>query len=425
MQFRKNSYNAVWRSMEGGGFMMYPDQLYQLAFEFRKEKLWKSLPDASLFAVSLPGREIGYCNIMGFLGEHLALGLYVGEKGFDTYRRLLERGEVSLSPFQAQELLFGQDCLQCAFENKDELSPKELSAVRAYAGAHQISFRGGHAFPQFMRYRPARYPIPISRQTDIRRLSAALEAALEVSARLKTAGYAQLGFQPNAHLGGDIPLLTRSRDGFDWSRQPLPPRHAERYPEPILRDELLAARLKGVKKRAGAWVCDVVMLPTPYTPESGSPAPVFPYTVLAADCRANVLIPVCLVEDYENGAETLLRNLALRMLEQGVPANLQVVNDRSYALLKNLAAQLHIRLTRRPGNPFLDEVEEDLMDHISGSESEESAEEQLTESLLNMDDETILSMPEDLWRQLREMDQQGLLPEALSARLWPLFQKRK
>lgn len=403
---------------------MYPDQLYQLAFDFRKEKLWKILPDASLFAVSLPGREIGYCNVMGLLGEHLALGVYVGESGFASYRRLLEREETRLSPFQEQELMFGQDCLQCAYENKDELSPKELSAVRAYAGAHQISFRGGHAFPQFMRYRPARYPAPISRQTDIRRLSAALEAALEVSARLKTAGPERLGFRENSLRDGEVPLLTRSEDGFDWRRQPLPPKRAERYPEPVLRDELLAARLKSGKKRAGTWVCDVVMLPTPYMPESGSRAPVFPYTVLAADCRANALIPVDLAKDYESGAETLLRSLALRMLERGVPANLQVVNDRSYALLKNLAAQLHIRLTQRPGNPFLEEVEEDLMDHFSGPDMEGNTLNHILEFIPDLDDETILSMPEDLWRQLREMDQQGLLPEDASARLRPLFMER-
>ncbi len=409
--------------------MLYPDRIYQLAFELRKEKLWRILPDTALFAVRLPDGEIGYCNMMGALGEHLALCLYVGDRGFASYRRLMEREETDLGSLREQEILFGQECLQCAYENKDELSPRELAGVRAYAAAHQISFRGGHAFPQFMRYRPARFPTFISRQADIRRLSAALEAALEVGARLKTEGFEQLGFQEESLQADAIPLLTARADqkgegGFDWGMQPLPPRRPERYPEPVLRDELLAARLKNGKKRAGAWMCDVVMLPVPYTPESGPAVPIFPYTLLVADCRTERLIPVDFVEDYESEAESLVRGLALQMRENGVPASLLTVNDRTFALLKNLAAQIHIRLARRPGNPFLEELEEDLMEHCAGPDPDEGPEELLT-FLTELDDDALLSIPDGLWKQLYELERQGLLDEDAAERLRTLLKRRE
>ena len=62
-----------------------PDSLYETAFRFKSEKLWKKLYDNQIFAVQLSNGEIGYCTIMGALGEHLALGLYIGEKGYQTY----------------------------------------------------------------------------------------------------------------------------------------------------------------------------------------------------------------------------------------------------------------------------------------------------------------------------------------------------
>ena len=44
---------------------MYSERLYSLAFAVRKTKLWKTLYDNELFAVSLSNGEIGYCSVMG------------------------------------------------------------------------------------------------------------------------------------------------------------------------------------------------------------------------------------------------------------------------------------------------------------------------------------------------------------------------
>ena len=88
---------------------MYPDKLYQLAFAFRKTNLWKSLYESELFAVALPDGEIGYCCVMGSGGEHLALALYVGNKGLDTFRIMQGAGEVEAHPLKAYETMLSQD----------------------------------------------------------------------------------------------------------------------------------------------------------------------------------------------------------------------------------------------------------------------------------------------------------------------------
>ena len=71
---------------------MATEKMYDLAFQYKAAKLWKLLYDDEVFAVKLPDGETGYCSVMGMIGQHLALGLYVGDEGYQSYRILLDVG---------------------------------------------------------------------------------------------------------------------------------------------------------------------------------------------------------------------------------------------------------------------------------------------------------------------------------------------
>ena len=162
---------------------MFSDKLFELAFIYKKTKLWKMLWDSEIFAVSLPDGEIGYCSIMGAIGEHCALGLYVGEKGLNSFRIVLS-GPGMVSELNYHEFLLSQDCLQCAFENRDGLTEEEVEAARDYARRNRIALRGRNAFPHFVKFRPSYMPWFLRDEQDQRRLCAALEAAIEVAAQV-------------------------------------------------------------------------------------------------------------------------------------------------------------------------------------------------------------------------------------------------
>ena len=57
---------------------MASDRLYDIALNYKNTKLWKRICDTELFAVRLSDGNIGYCSVMGELGEHIALALYIG-----------------------------------------------------------------------------------------------------------------------------------------------------------------------------------------------------------------------------------------------------------------------------------------------------------------------------------------------------------
>lgn len=137
---------------------------------------------------------------------------------------------------------------------------------------------------------------------------------------------------------------------------PLPPKQPLQYPEQILKDELLMVRLKKEKKRRGTWVCDVALVLCPVV-EPGDPVPIFPYTILMGVCETRAASSLKAVPNLEEGGEALLRMLGKRMLEKKIPREIQAADSRTYALLKNLADALNIKLVLQPKSSILDELE--------------------------------------------------------------------
>ena len=63
--------------------------LYRAADTFKELAPWDWMLDSDLVGVRNPETgEIGYCCIMGNLGEHFALGLYRGDEGLRGLTRI-------------------------------------------------------------------------------------------------------------------------------------------------------------------------------------------------------------------------------------------------------------------------------------------------------------------------------------------------
>lgn len=407
---------------------MTNEKLYDLAFKFKKTKLWNQLSDTDLFALPLSNGETGYVCIMGQLGDHFALALYVGNEGLDSYRNIAEF-ELARTEAEYNEIMVSQNCIQCAFESKSDLAPQELEELYGYAKAHGITFKGKNAYPQFKVYRPYRFPWFLRDEEDRQLLYEALSAALALADKLKTSDMRSLGFIGTEPYGRSIPLLQAEGGGYKFSMTELPPRLKTEFPSPLLRDELLAARLKRKKKIPSGWVCEVLMVPNPVRhkdDESDFPeeAPVFPFILLIVDNSTGMLLPSDLVMDYIENPGSIIEILAEHMEKEGVPSELLVRDRRTEALLGSFAQQIGVKLTFRSDLPILDEVEESLFDHFSGRHEDGEPEDvigDLLELLSELSDEELKTIPAELKKQLIEMDKQGLLPGGLSMRFKRVF----
>lgn len=409
---------------------MPTEELYDIAMRYKKTKLWKQLFDTELFAVRLSCGETGYCCVMGELGEHIALAVYVGRAGLDSYRNLGEAAKKT-SEMKQFEQMVSQDCVQCSFENKVELSPGEAQEARRYAKAHGITYHGRNSFPKFTRYRPSCYPWKLKEKADQQNLYEALSAAIQVSQKLQTEEKEALGFQKGALYNRTIPLLEKDGPDYKWSAVALPAKEKKIYPSPVIRDELLLARLKRKKQQGFVWACELVMLPDAVSDEDGAEegeepqkAPVFPYLMLIVNCRTGLVIPSQPVERYAGHAEKFITALADSMLVSGVPSEIQVRDRRTEALLRRFAGQTGIRVQVNKNLSLLDRAEEDLLNCFSADEDPGQAEDdyqQFLDMLMQMDSETFHMLPQNIKNRLLQMEQRGDLPEPVSEHIRKLL----
>ena len=149
----------------------------------------------------------------------------------------------------------------------------------------------------------------------------------------KRQGKSSLGFLSGAPYNRAVPLLERINDSYRLSMIELPARQERINPSPLVKDELLVARLKKKKKAGLAWACEVIMFPSPTSDgeadengmvEAPENAPIFPFMLVIADCTSEMIIPNELIADYDRDAGTLVDDLAHSMGEHGVPSEIQV-----------------------------------------------------------------------------------------------------
>lgn len=127
------------------------EKLYEAAMEFKEIESWNWMWDSDIFGVQNPENdEIGYCCIMGRMGEHFALAVYLGTEGLDGYLRI-QSGEILPGDV---DILHLQKCLMASFEDRDFLQKPDLQVIKELG----LKFRGRNSWPLFRSYRPGYHP---------------------------------------------------------------------------------------------------------------------------------------------------------------------------------------------------------------------------------------------------------------------------
>lgn len=379
--------------------------LYKLAFEFKKTKLWKKLWDSQLFAVALSDGEMGYCSVMGQLGEHIALGLYPGEAGLRSYCLLSEEAE---NERHAMEYMLSQDSIMCSFENKDMLRDSEIAEVRAYCAENGLTLRGARAWPQLERCRPFHLPWTLREEEDKRRLAEALEAAVEVARRLKSSSALELGLIEGPPFEREIPLLIKTEEGYDWKSTVLPPYQSPVYPEAGQLYDLPLKRASSIKKRAGTWACDVFLLPVPASEEAEEGpveepynAPHFPWVQMVFDEGKGLPLDVILCGEGEDYTEMFPNRFLELVSQHGRPRKLLVETERAAALYEGLSDRLGIRLEVTDECEGMDEALDEMLSEISRQDFEEGMVENFAALLGDVDD--LSNVPDEVLFFMKEL----------------------
>ncbi|MCK5242207.1 hypothetical protein KAR34_07135 [bacterium] len=124
--------------------------LLKAAGAFEAAKPWEKIYDSQIFGVENPQtREIGWCVIIGELGEVRGLNAYRGPEGLKALQMMMEENlEIYNDEFMA-----GQNLLSVTYVNKSELDAQDWKWL---ADCPNPWPRG--LYPQFRSFRPGYYP---------------------------------------------------------------------------------------------------------------------------------------------------------------------------------------------------------------------------------------------------------------------------
>lgn len=379
---------------------MISDKLYALAFEYKKTKLWNILKETEVFAVKMSNGKIGYISIMGIKGEHCALGLYVGEEGFDSFRMMMNISEFIMPIEDSREMFLQQKCLQCAFESKEMLSKEEIEETKKYARSHGIRIAGKNAYPHFVKYQPNCLPWHLQTEKEEEELCEALAAAIEMAKLLDENMPETLGLKRFTDATKEVPMLEQQNGAYVLGKAKIPKEKPKKLPTPKASNDIGIARLKKAK-RMGVWECGIMRYPQPVQDEPGA-IPIFPVVLLAVESFTNHLLPIEPVFDYEDNPEKLLNLLIDAFISEHIcPSRIKVQDERTYAFIKAFCDRLKIAVSIEEELPVLEDVEDSFYEHIFMSEMEEMYDEMDMEELMQQLPDDV--QPEELPAEIIEM----------------------
>lgn len=341
--------------------MILTDDMLAVAFQYRETELWEILGDCDVFAFRLSDGETGYCCVMGIGGEHLALALYRGSKGFSSYLKTINMGDVAVSEIEMFEMASTLDCINCDFMQAADMNADAKKLIRAYADARGMKIRRFRGWPDFVRHQPFKMPVGITCEKDARDIVEAFRAAIAVAEELKHRSPMELGFgeaadYPAMQGGKVVPYLIPNAEGaYDWTTTVLPAFQPGEYPAPEFENDILASALRKLPA-SGEWQVRFIHLPVPLDGGENED-PFLPGVLLCIDVESGALFPVFSTEGEGEETDRILVALANSLRRNdGKPGTIQVGDERTESLLKDFCARCGISLSYRKELPELEDA---------------------------------------------------------------------
>lgn len=251
--------------------------LYESALEFKELAPWNWMYDSNIFGVKDPvSGEIGYCCIMGAIGEHYALGLYLGSEGLYGLSSILS-GDFSESQDEAMFIL---SCLMASFEDRKYLKKQDLQQIKTLG----LKFRGRNEWPLFRNYSPGFFPWYL-KSDEVSFLTVALKQAMNVSLRFKKDPGLLVHSSVDHHL---VRVPDKPGENIIWKDRWLEPSSLKMEDIPVISVEetTLNRLIKARLQRRGIWEVDFFYVPTVLREKEERPY--YPYMSLVVDHDSSV-----------------------------------------------------------------------------------------------------------------------------------------
>ncbi len=326
--------------------------LYDAAIEFRKIEPWEWMKETDVFGVQNPQNgEVGYCCIMGELGEVFAMAVYSGTEGLQGYLKIL-KGQINPDE---PDSLYIQDCLMLSFEDKRFVDQEDRQIINELG----FKFRGRNSWPLFRSYKPGYFPWFLSRDEALY-MTDALQQAKEVCLRFKE--NKKLLSIPKKNLY--LTKVPEKRDGMivwkdEW-REPAPLKRVKYSDEKV--DEVRVQRIrKTAKPTPVIWEIDFFYTPTPI---AEGERPYFPYAIMLIDRDSGFILDMHLARKAGYKKEFLEKFLSCIEKMSILPLEILVRKEELVNLLEPYTSRLNIKLSVVKRLENIDNARREMVKHL-------------------------------------------------------------
>lgn len=321
--------------------------LYRLAEALRALAPWTWMMEDQHFAVRHPqSGELGIVSVMGNLGEHLSVAIYLGAAGLRGYH-LLANAKSKDDSFEA---FMTQRALQISFEDRAQLEPEDLRLIKDLG----LKYRGPQAWPLFRSQHPGYLPWYLE-PAEATFLELALAQILLVTPRLQA--------EPTALESPGKMLCRAQRDGGwvdEWIPLPAPAALAPAVAAP-LDPKLAAALASSTKPRQGAWQIEC-SLTSAFVAEKGQ-RPYPSQVLLVVDEASGFILGIHMMKPAETALKVADQLAQVMLSAPMTPKQLQVRRADVLAWISPVAKAAGIPVVLRPK---LDAAREALRAVLSG-----------------------------------------------------------
>ena len=254
-------------------------RLYELMGKIRELAPWEYMYEHNIFGVQFPEKgNLGFVSVMGNLGEHFAVAVYMEKKGFEGFLNMQRMG-YRLVP----DIFLQVPQLQASFEDREMITPEDRKIIKQLG----LKFRGGKAWPQFRSYRPGCFPWYLEKE-ETQLLIHGLEQLMDVSPQFKKDPGTLQPPEP------DGMYLVRVYENGKWVDRPQKIRFPADPPLRLSMNMDALNYLKSMSKQNSIVEVDIQMLEEAVR-DKNFDRPYFPFMLMIAEKQSRMILGVDLL----------------------------------------------------------------------------------------------------------------------------------
>src|SRR2546429_7947104 len=313
-------------------------RLYELAGKLKELAPWEWMNEAELFGVENPAtKEIGFVSVMGMMGEHLAISVYLGVEGLYGFWDLQDEKH-EMEPLA----LFDIQQLQASFEDREGLEKEDHEVIKKLG----LKFRGKQSYPMFRSNKPGFMPWFITSE-EAQFLICAIEQTLEVAPRVRENPLILLDQSDKKEEVYLVRVAEKKGGGLVWrdEMKHIPPPESKQFSAKVSPETIKQLKAFPQNKNL-VFEIDLFHAPTPVMERKSRPF--FPKILMVAETNSLFILGVEMMkpqEDILEGHAEIAKSLIKILLSHNVlPKEIWVKSDLLFGLLKSFSQQLNIKL---------------------------------------------------------------------------------